>query len=235
MFYRTFQDLINGVQDDESPRKKSHDVREILGEIDQKKTKTVDDVIRVIPHVKKLMAKPQRLLHDHSDYYVAVDLNTNTYYVCYRMLMMIDIDFYKEQEKITVDDPNNKTKSDKREKELIGKIEDYALAKDLRFRIFRSRNGIHAFLISREADYQYALDLKLMLDLDCDFYYTVYSHLRGWSVRLNRKIKEQQISYKYLCDVGDVDSLDKLERLVDLHINLIDVFKDVDPSTMFGI
>ena len=148
--------------------------------------------------------------------------------------MMIDIDFYKDSEKIIITDENYKEKISKKQAEIIDKIEDYALLNDLRFRIYRTRNGIHAFLINRYANYTNYHDLKIMLDLGCDFFYIAYSRIRGWSVRLNRKEKEEKIKYNLICDVGDVEPIENLVKLTDFHIDLISVFENSGPSKMFG-
>src|SRR5947199_3649942 len=46
--------------------------------------------------MKSLMIRPQILLIDNENFYIACDMMTNTYYICYKELMMIDIDFYKD-------------------------------------------------------------------------------------------------------------------------------------------
>lgn len=238
LFYSTFHNLLNEVYEEEADEEyesKLDEMKIALFKLEKdEKRKTLEGVLLAKAKAKHLMAKPQRLLHDHDDFYVAVDIQTNTYYVCYRNLLMVDLDYYKDSEKINFDDPDYESRTKKREQELIDKIDDYALARDLRFKIYRSRNGIHAFLVSKEADYTYNPDLKIMLDLDCDFGYIVYSSIRGWSVRINRKEKEYEMKYTYIQDAGDVRELPHLVQLVDLHLNLLDTFKGVDPSSMFG-
>ena len=134
--------------------------------------------------------KPQRLLVDHEDYYVAIDLFTNTYYMCYRDLMMIDIDRYKSTDETSVDT-----------------LEDIKLKlskhPELFFRIYSSRNGYHVFVINKSMNYKSNESIQLMSELGCDFYYMVYSYLRGWSVRLNKKKGEENTDVLYTW-VGDV-------------------------------
>ena len=75
----------------------------------------------------------------------------------------------------------------------------------------------------------------MMLDLKCDFYYTVYCYLRGWSVRLNKKRKDTQDElYQYIGTVGTGKEDDQLVKLVNLHINLVPVFANTKPNTMYG-
>lgn len=221
--------------------------------------------IKMLSHVMKhSMLKPQRLLIDNEDYYIAIDMLTNTYYICYRDLMMIDIDRYKS-------DSGTDTLSDIKEK----------LSKhpELFFRIYSSRNGYHIFILNKSMDYKSDESIRLMHELGCDFYYIVYSYMRGWSVRLNKKKGEENTDVLYIW-VGDVvrgqffnlESLEgeriskeslgivsekveertltsisediiqermlsilpdeRLDGLVALHINLVNVFKDTGLCSM---
>ncbi len=172
--------------------------------------------------VKHTLAKPQQLLHDEDDYYIGIDMYTNTYYVCYKNLLMVDIDYYKS-------DPTS-------EDDIIKSFEEYCEDRpDLKFKLYRSRNGVHGFLVSHVANNWESYYLSMMLELGSDFYYTVYSYLRGWSVRLNKKKTDQSnVLYTYITDVGIGKSVERLEKLVDLHLNLVDVFKDTGTNTMFG-
>ena len=207
--------------------------------------------------------KPQRLLVDNDDYYVAVDLFTNTYYICYRDLLMIDVDRYKG-------DTN-----------LDSLKEELAKLPDLFFRIYSTRNGYHVFLLNRSVEYKSDENIRLMSQLGCDFYYIVYSYLRGWCVRLNKKKGEEAVDnlYTWVGDVvrghffpaqsqSPVEESDevtadhtlpehlcsstcstttdaggclacssimpdpRLEVLVQLHINLVEVFKNVGLCSM---
>jgi hypothetical protein len=133
--------------------------------------------------------KPQRLLMDDDDYYVAIDMYTNTYYICYRDLMMIDIDRYKSKDE-TIDVLDD----------IKTKLSKYP---ELFFRIFSSRNGYHIFVLNRSMDYKSDESIRLMYELGCDFYYIVYSYLRGWSVRLNKKKGEETVDNLYSW-IGDM-------------------------------
>ncbi|CAH6419110.1 Hypothetical protein HVR_LOCUS304 [uncultured virus] len=197
--------------------------------------------------VSHSLLKPQRLLVDHEDYYIAVDMFTNTYYICYRDLMMIDIDRYKTEN-------NNDTLEDIKIK--------LSFHPELFFRIYASRNGYHIFVINKSMNYRSDDSIKLMSELGCDFYYIVYSYLRGWSVRLNKKKGEETTDQLYTW-VGDMvrgqffspiivndplptnvpinineklfDSIlpdARLESLTDLHITLVEVFKNAGLCSM---
>ena len=173
--------------------------------------------------VRHTLNKPQRVLHDDDEYYVGIDLYTGTYYVCYKQLLMVDIDYYKGD--IETD-----------EIEIINNFKALCQQQpDFLFRLYRSRNGIHGFLVSTRMNYRNNEIISLILNLGSDFYYTVYSYLRGWSVRLNRKTTDTSDQlYTYICDIGTGTLDPLLDKLTNLHINLVDVFKNTKPNTMHG-
>jgi hypothetical protein len=231
-FYGTFQQIINDARDsylndDRDEQLLPPEVRLLMLE---ESGQTVEVVKTMAPSLKMAMGKPQQLIHDDPDYYIACDMLTKTYYVCYRNLLMVDIDFYKKS-----DSEEEKAKSiEQRQADIIELIGNYGKENGWLFDIYRSRNGVHAFLLNHSADRNCSEDIQIMLDLKCDFFYVVYSHLRGWSVRVNRKSSEPIMSYHFLERVGRGQADEHLENLVRLHINLIDVFKDTEPSTMYG-
>lgn len=192
--------------------------------------------------VKHSILKPQRLVADGDDYYVAIDLLTNTAYICYKNLLMIDIDKYKGADNLP---------------DIIKKLQTYP---QYFFRIYSSRNGYHIFILNKEMDYKSEESIRLMHALGCDFFYIVYSYLRGWSVRLNRKKFENPKRPLYTW-VGDVikgvyfssdmswvteDNLgistdeslidilpnERLERLVDMHLMLTNDLAQIGISSM---
>ncbi len=188
----------------------------------------VQTVLMIAPVLLPRIIKPQQLIHDDPDYYVAVDQVTNTYYVCYRTLMMIDVDWYK--------DDNDKTSIAERQESTIQKIKDYcADNSQLCFRLYSSQGGLHAFLTSQESHYRDPLAVQMMLDLTTDFYYVVHCYLRGWSVRLNKKrIDTKDELYEYIDTVGSGEEIEHLVNLTKLHINLVPVFTDVGVNNMYG-
>ena len=119
------------------------------------------------PGILPVLQKPQQLLYDDPDYYIAIDTYTYTYYVCYRNLVMIDIDFHKldvNESEANGDQPH--------ENDILDGVRDYCQSHpEYRFRVFKSRNGFHLFLVSQAMNYQSDTALQLMLDLKCDFYY----------------------------------------------------------------
>lgn len=231
-FYGTFQEIINSARDsylnhDDDEVNIPPEMRLLILEEDGQ---TIETARKLAPSLKLSLGKPQQLIHDDPDYYIACDMLTNTYYICYRTLLMVDIDFYKNS-----DSDEEKAKPiEQRQNEIIQLINEYGMKHKFLFDIYRSRNGVHAFLINHSSNRENDDDLQIMLDLKCDFFYVVYSCIRGWSVRVNRKSKESVMEYPFLKRVGKGKPDDHLLNLVKLHINLIDVFKATNPSSMYG-
>lgn len=191
----------------------------------EKEGYTTKIVKELASFLRSKMIRPQELCHDDDDYYIAIDRMTSTVYLCYRTLLMVDIDFYKngkEGKEYTVD-------------ELMQQIKDYSQDK-YTFAVYKTRNGLHAFLISEENSYKDDKSLQIMLDLNCDFYYIIYSYLRGWSVRLNKKENDTPDIYSYIGIVGKKKPNKNLVKLVNLHINIIQqgVFANISDSIMYA-
>lgn len=205
----------------------------------ESKGKTIGLVKLFSDSITRIIMKPQRLLYDEEDFYIGIDLYTNTYYLCCKELMMIDIDLYKAYSSLSNDNDNHDDNIGN-DNNIIdnGKVvkyfEDYCdehlkkYNEKLKFKLYRSRNGIHAFLTSRLSNYKSDFDINMQLNIGSDFYYVVYSHLRGWSVRLNRKKNERNNElYEYIGDVGNGEPIERLEKIVDLHIKLTKTFANV--------
>lgn len=211
---------------------------------------TFSSILRMENIMRSGMLRPQRLLVDNNNFYVGCDMLTNTYYICYRSLMMIDIDFYKDIDGKTLntegpkntegsEDITEGTKNTKGTEEQIIELfkQDTETNPSRGWRLYRSRGGIHAFLTTSSIVYHSQEACEIMLKLKCDFNYVIYSYLRGWCVRLNKKKLEDEVNYTYICDsIGSTGKpLSENIKLIDLHLNLVKVFKDEDPSTMFGV
>lgn len=185
---------------------------------------TYESILRIKRVMLTGMLRPQRLLIDNPNFYVACDMITNTYYICYRNLMMIDIDFYKGPEG---EDNLNK---------IVEMFKHDGDSNNRCWILYRSKGGIHAFLVSHKMEYHSKIAVDLMIKLQCDFNYVVYSYLRGWCVRLNRKKKETEVNYTSIGTIGATGkALQDQKKLVNLHLNLVNVFKDETPCNMFGI
>lgn len=182
------------------------------------------------PSLLKSMIRPQRLIMDMDNFYVGCDMMTNTYYICYKNLLMIDIDFYKDNDGIIKDEEKNVDCLENYINNFKNKVE-----KNECWKIYRSRNGIHAFLISESINYHSDKSINIMLNHTCDFYYIIYSYLRGYSVRLNRKKNEEEIKYEFITYIGNKKLInEELDKLVNLHIDLIPIFLNDGYSLMSG-
>ena len=142
------------------------------------------------------------------------------------------------------DDNKDKNNKDNNNKDNNNKLQDIIdmFMKDVEsnpnncWSLYKTRGGIHAFLLSKKMDYTSEETCEYMLSLKSDFNYVIYSHVRGWSVRLNKKEKEEKMNNELLCQLGNPNNIIKdLERQVNLHIKLIEVFKDEIPSLMYGV
>jgi len=170
------------------------------------------------------LMKPQRLMVDNSQYYVACDTYTKTYYICYKHLLMCDIDFYKDNFGNVINDA-----------EICDYVDAYSKQHNLTFRVYRSRNGFHVFLTSKRMDCKSEESYRIMSDLKCDFYYILYSKIRGWSVRLNKKDQEVGDSlYKFEGKYGTEPEDIHLVALVDLHLLLAQKFIQLDNSLIYN-
>lgn len=187
----------------------------------QKKGQTLETLHLLRESLAVTIQKPQRCLYDELDWYLAIDTYTSTFYVCYRDLMMVDIDYGKGNTYETSE-------------EVLAMLRTYAEAHtEVLMDVYASGKGVHVFLLHRNYDYHRDSDLQVMLDMGCDFYYTIYTSLRGWSVRVNAKVGETQPIYRSLGRIGTGTPIPQLESLVKLHLNFLLTFQGVEPSKMF--
>jgi len=237
-FYQTYIKLL----DDDFNFRKSRELTEFEKKLKHGKFRSfllskIGANFNTITLIEKIMRsgmlRPQRLIIDTDDFYIACDMLTNTYYICYKYLMMIDIDFYKSDiqgKGITSTEDNQQDDTLRLFQNDVHEHPDHC------WTLYRTRGGIHAFLNSKSYAYSSEESCNLMLRLGSDFNYVVYSYLRGWCVRLNRKQKEEFVKVEFMCKVGDV-SLERtdLTRLVNSHLKLIESFKYEDPCSMYGV
>jgi hypothetical protein len=143
-------------------------------------------------------------------------------------------------------------KGNQKEKK-IAELKKYCLRyPDLCFIVYASQGGLHLFEASKRWDHRSDAAMRLMLEFQSDFYYIIYSHIRGWSVRLNQKNNEYQRNvqkdiladsddstdrkelYQYIGTFGTGTVNDHCYRLIQLHLSLSKIFIDASPSQMFG-
>jgi hypothetical protein len=168
--------------------------------------------VKLAPILMQRMKREQRLIETNDKWYVAEDISTGTKYICFKDLLMIDID-NKSAEFI----------DDKFIIEYFGNMKTDA------FIIYKTRAGYHVFCVSREFEYRNKETIKFMLENFADYYYTIYSYIRGFSVRLNRKFNEnlELDMYTYLGTYGEKSLIrNDLVELVNKHVEFTDKYKN---------
>lgn len=199
-----------------------------LNPLDYKdKQNTFQTIEELTPTFEKLITKPQELIHDAEDYYIARDILTNTIYMCTKSLMMLDIDLFKLEGKC-------------RSERILQTLGD----SDYLFKVYKTRNGYHAFCTSHHLDFKSKETIELMISLECDFFYAFYAYLRGYCVRLNRKWDEYMyymnnrkrndvpLIYEYVGTYGNGQSKANLESLVELHFQLVKDYNSHTPVSL---
>lgn len=170
LFHHSFLNILRG----EDPLDLSHDG--LCKDIDiDSMPRSAETVVHIAPIMLQGVKREQELVETNKDYYVAKDISTNTYYMCYKNVLMIDIDIHKLQSELSEADVL---------KHFSG-IERHC------FKIYKSRNGYHVFCLSRTFEYRDKTTVDFMLTNFSDFYYTVYSYIRGWSVRLKKNLPKK--------------------------------------------
>jgi len=167
--------------------------------------KTAETIEKAAPFLLQSMKKEQELIETNKEYYVARDISTNTYYICYKDILMLDIDTSKSD-----DDMND----------ILSRLQK---EENKCFSVYKSTNGYHIFCVSHRFNYRDTTTIEFMLKYSCDFYYTAYAYIRGYSVRLNRKFTENMLNkmYTFVGYVGDEKTMDKsIDKLVRKHLDL---------------
>lgn len=174
MFNKSFWKILNS--DDEL--EKDFDVNLKIENVN----KSIEGIIKISPSLMQSMKKPQELIQATDDYYIATDFFSDYKYICFRELMMIDIDI--KEYFIT-------------EEFVINNFSNYT---DHCFSIYKTRNGFHVFCISKRFKYRSKEFIKFMLENLCDYYYCAFSYIRGCSVRLSKK--EDEVCDKIYSHIG---------------------------------
>lgn len=184
--------------------------------------KTVETIDTLRNTFEKLITKPQELIVDNHLYYIARDVYTNTIYICYKNVLVLDIDTYKEGIQDT---------------DVLQMLNDSSYA----FKVYKTSNGFHAFCVSDNFDYTDNATIELMIKMKCDFFYAFYCNLRGFCVRLNRKMNEYFYMmslperseappiYTYLGTYGKGKVRSDIEQLVEIHMEFSEKYNMYTP------
>ena len=216
LFYQTFLDILN--EDDQLDEAKQSQICTVgftntLKEVNSTGGLTYDLVKEMAPYFKRMLRKPQHLLADNEDYYVAEDEILSYYYVCYRWLLMLDLDWSQ----LSPEDRQNQLHI------TLGALPQVIEDRSTLYQVYSSRNGYHIFLVSHKMELGSREAIELMLHARSDPYYTILSYLRGWSVRISRKHNEPPCPrlYEYVCSYGLPDSiLPECQTALNVHLQL---------------
>ena len=151
--------------------------------------------------LKNYINKPQRLIQSNENNYVAIDMHTNIYYICFRDIIMFDIDlkettsFFKKIKK----------------EYLINKFKSY---EDDVFYLDESSNGFHIYLLNKRINHKSEEMVKYLVDFNCDIKYIICSYIRGYSTRVNKKT-DFDMMYRHCGIYGNKELIDQ-EILADV-------------------
>ena len=223
MFYETFlQDIINK----KNPRNfktKALQTRQFVENLLDTNKLSYELIKTVSRGYLDYLKKPQRNYYSTDYNYIAVDMNTNLHYICYKNILMIDIDLKEGQNKQDV------------LKDIIKKIS----GGEDSFLIYESTNGYHIFMTSRTLEYNSEEAINILIDFGSDTNYIICSYLRGFCVRLNRKnTSEPDTLYKFIGyyhntrheDVINLENKTDIEKCIisklSIHDFMIEKFKN---------
>jgi len=161
------------------------------------RSELLQDIIDTAPYYLQGINREQILIDTHKDYYIARDIMTNSVYMCFRNLLMLDFD------------------------NVDGIVELLTSDKTHSWKIYKTTRGFHAFCVSHEYEYRKRETVELMLKYkDIDIDYIRFCYLRGYCVRLNKKFYQDMNTgnYIYIATTNSENVIQKLDLLTDLHI-----------------
>jgi len=122
------------------------------------------------------------------------------YYLKFYNMMMLDVDTSDGSELI------------------LGKLLNQLKTINMKFRIYKTYNGYHVFIISELIKYNHPELLDLTKRLGGDIYYALFANKTGFKVRLNSKLgrKENYIA-RYVCEVGIKPANILCKKLIEIH------------------
>lgn len=181
-----------------------------------------NNIFKYEKNLRQMTKKPYYLLHSEKDLYVGRETFGNVWYMCFRNLMMVDVDLGDDKE-----DLSEAVIADY--KQFLQEYCDLPENADKLFMLFRSKRGIHNFLVSHKKEFNDLESLKTMLELKGDAFHSSFSFLRGYCCRLNKKNKNDLDNvYDFIGYVGGSNNpkpLKSLMRQVMLHLDVIPYFE----------
>lgn len=256
LFYQSFIDVMDekfSVDGDVATQVSDPSFRSDL----MRKNQDVRMIEEIAPYMAQLVKKPQKVAVDMESFYMAEDLLTRTHYMAFKDVLMVDIDSYKmpngddidvlsilphcrcqiqailksfkDENEVDVTELRKATWMNYKCKNKKNKTQPICT---YRYRLFKSRNGWHAFVVSHAFHYRDREAIQLMIEAMADYFYVIFTYLRSWCVRLNRKGDEIIGPKGMYPEIGDVirgklvsrrDNSVQVrsmnEKLIDLHID----------------
>jgi len=142
------------------------------------------------------------IIEKTDEYNLGYQFRTNKVmkYISFRNLMMIDWD----------------TQDLSEIKSLLENV-------NLTVSIYKTTNGYHGYCLNKRLLYWKFSTLKYMKILKCDWWYIVYSHKYGFTVRLNKKFKDEPFVEKYIETVGTEPILPEFQELLQFKDSLVKI------------
>ena len=197
-FYKTFQNLL----DNKDPLDQKYErIKDTFTTFDYNiLPKVVTTIHAIAPFLLQNIKHKQHVIKRRDDYYIARDIQDDIVYMCFKNLMIIDIDTLENSESEIIEYFTN----------LPGSYE-----------IYKSNRGYHVFCTSQPVDYRADSTLQFLLDHKCDFYYIIYSYIRGFCVRLNKKPHEIcKVPYTFVGAIRQELASPRLLYLVNKHFQI---------------
>lgn len=181
------------------------DLEEIQVDTSKISKTDLESIIHTMPYFLQGIKREQFLIETTPDYYISRDSKTNTVYMCFKEILMLDFD--------------NTTET---QLEILDKL-------PMSFKIYSTTKGFHAFCISKKFQYRNVDTIEFMLqfkDFGVDIDYIRFCYLRGFCVRLNKKFEQKSENYK-LYKITNKNLINsELEKLVDLHFSNCELYKN---------
>ena len=188
LFFKSFLDNILNEKNIKNYNKKYHNnffrsfifenFKKNFNKINDNQIK-LDNINTVSIFLKPFLNKPQRLLKDHDDYYIAIDMLTNTKYICFKEFCVLDFDINKN---------NYETKND-----ILYYINNNTILNDIPYYRVETERGYHLYLIDKPRNYSDIETFFFINQFDCDDFYKFYCFIRGFSIRLSFKSNDSYI------------------------------------------
>ncbi len=144
------------------------------------------------------------------------DLNTYIYYMKFYDIMVLDYDNINYEE-------------------LINRLKIF---KDkFLFRIYKTHNGYHVFIISHYISYNSNEMILISNDLKCDPWYTIYCKYHGYCIRISPKNgRNEEYTHKFITNYGLGDINFEIMKYINLFDNkILPIYDNVYEPIFFDV